>query len=206
MWLSIIAIVIASLTAIVGAVTGNGTARTKRTLVALAVVGLIAGLYAAVDSDQQKRKDAQAHALEVKGLNDQLTKANVVTAEIKKAQADQDPLLRYVTASVGDLGALNALSGGRKYFVRIATASNKRGLADLEATKSRLQEEFKGAVSSGMVAIIQIPKQPGSMQLVFGRNLSFAAAEVYLRLAVSHHLANGQPQIFSESEAASPKQ
>ena len=206
MWLSIIGVALASVTAVFSTVRGDGTTQKKLTLVLLAIAGLVVGLYSAVDGDREKRKDAQTHALEVQNLANQLTTANAVATQIKKAQSDQEPLLRYVTASVGDLGALNALSGGHKYFVRIAAASNDRGRADLEATKARIEAEFKGAMSSEMVAILPVGKERSSVQLVFGRNLNFAAAEVFLRLAVSHHLANGQPQIFPERELQRTKQ
>ena len=198
MWLSILGLFVAGITAIVSTVTGDGTREKKRSLILLAVTGLSVGLYAAVDSEQEKQKEAAKHALERLELSGNLGAANSALVEIRKAQAEQDPLLRYVTVSVGDLGALNALSGGRKYYVRIAAATTARGRVDLEATKSRIESEFAGATSSGMVAIIPLSSREGSVQLVFGRRLSFAAAEVYLRIAVSHHLANGQAQIFSE--------
>lgn len=203
MWLTIAGLLIATLAAIVSAETGEGSKTKKRALSLLAVVGLIVGSIASFTAELEKTEEATKHELEVEKLNGQLASANAALTEVRKAQADQDPLLRYVSASVGDLGRLNVLSGGYRYYVRIAWANNEKGRRDLEATKNRILNEFKGADASGMVAILSDPKIKGAVQLVFGRELSFAAAEVFLRLALSHQLANGQPQIFSESEGAS---
>jgi hypothetical protein len=87
-------------------------------------------------------------------------------------------------ALVGDLTKLNALGGDGKYYVRIAADTRPGGL---DPYLRRIEGQFGGARASGLVAI-RPPKSGSSMYaLVFGQGLTLASAEVFQRLAMSHH-------------------
>jgi len=86
-------------------------------------------------------------------------------------------------AFVGDLTKLSALGGARTYYVRIAADTSRERWEYSPENRN----QFAGAQSSGLVAI-RDPRPPsGNFELVFGQHVSLVAAEVFQRLAMSHH-------------------
>jgi hypothetical protein len=156
------------------------------------------GQLEAANAEMKELRGAQTKAQQLKG---QLEAADTVIKELRKAQAEQEPLIRYISASLGDLRLLSKLTAGRTYCVRIAAAGTESGRAELEDIKQRIASELPEAAASGMLAIIPFSRQYNTVQLVFGRGLSFAAAEVFLRLARTHHFANAEPKICVEPSA-----
>jgi hypothetical protein len=69
---------------------------------------------------------------------------------------------------LGDLGSLDRLTGGSKYYVRIAADSDRNRLVPY---LERIERQFKGARSSGLVAIRAPRKGSRLYELVFGQNL-----------------------------------
>ena len=160
------------------------------------------GQLKAANAEMKELRGAQTEAQQLKG---QLEAADIVIKELRKAQAEQEPLIGYISASLGDLRLLTKLTAGRTYCVRIAAAGTESGRAELEDMKQRIASEFPRAATSGMLAIIPFSREYNTVQLVFGRGLSFAAAEVFLRLARTHHFANAEPKICVESNAQDAK-
>jgi cell fate (sporulation/competence/biofilm development) regulator YmcA (YheA/YmcA/DUF963 family) len=150
-------------------------------------------------------KELQGVQAEAQRLKAQLETAHAVITELRKAQAEQAPLIRYISDSLGDLHLLTKLSAGKTYYVRIAAAGTESGRADLEDLKQRIASEFPGAAASGMLAIIPFSREYNTVQLVFGKGLTFAEAEVFLQLARAHHFANAEPKICAENGAQDAK-
>ncbi|MEJ2326968.1 MAG: hypothetical protein P8Y25_09180 [Chromatiaceae bacterium] len=205
MWLSVAGLLIASLVAMVCILTSAGRMPKKLSLGFLALAGLVVGLSAVVIAEQSQRENASSRAAETQQLKGRLEAADAVIKELRNAQAEQEPLIRYISASLGDLRLLSKLTAGRTYCVRIAAAGTESGRAELEDIKQRIASEFPGAAASGMLAIVPFSRQYNTVQLVFGRGLSFAAAEVFLRLARTHHFANARPRICAEPSAHDAK-
>ena len=146
----------------ISTVDSNHKALTK---VALIVLTLVGGVVAYVSADNEKN-----------------------AAQAKEAQAKQElarltgtlDLVRY---TVGDLAKLNELSGGKTYYVRIAADVARGRLAKY---LDRIEGQFKGARSSGLVTIREPKPGSSNYELVFGQHLDVASAEVFHRLAMSH--------------------
>jgi hypothetical protein len=170
---TIVGLAITTVVSIEGTVNSNRSKQLKIALQALALVGFGVAIIAASNESADKKK-AQDHEQIV---TEKLDAANVQLR-------DQSALLKLVTITVGDLGVLNRLSGGQKYYVRIAADTSK---ARLEGYLRDIDKKFGGAKSSGLVSIRD--PRPGSAlyTLIFGSGLDVAAAEVFQRLANSHH-------------------
>jgi hypothetical protein len=106
-----------------------------------------------------------------------------------------DGIDRDIKARSEDLTKLNLL-GGAKYYVVLGTYPNTpAGQKDYARVHDRLQAFFPDGAKNGM--IWKHTKPDGQDEMGFGRGLSPAAAEVYLRLA--EYLAKDQhPRIFLE--------
>ena len=116
---------------------------------------------------------------------------DAVAAQLRSTEGELEALKgvsALTNALVGDLTKLNALGGDGRYHVRIAADAKRAGL---EPYLRRIERQFAGAQASGLVAIH--PPKGGSRQytLVFGQGLTLASAEVFQRLAMSHHFPNG---------------
>ncbi len=158
----------AAITAVVMEKDGNIT---KKLILGLfAVAAFVAGVISAVSENGQKAK-AEAKIVQlqttVDGLHTQL--------------GAQSVLLKLVSLTVGDLGILNQLSDGRKYYVRIAADTNPD---NLEPFKNRIERQFPGADASHMAVVRQVPGSR-NFELVFGDGLDPAAAQVFKQLADS---------------------
>lgn len=187
MFLAIGGIATATLISIIGVMTGNLRTTTRIILVVFTVAGAYLAVQSALDAEASK-ETAKAQAQEASA---NLAAANRQLEDLRAA-------LSLIRVSVGDLGKLNELSGGTKYYVRIA--------ADTEADRlkpflQKLRVNFKGANASGMVCIREPRADSKNYELVFGQGLDMAAAEVFHRLATSHRLPpHGQfAYIFPES-------
>jgi hypothetical protein len=152
--------------AIISVITGRQHAYLKVILVLLTVGGLAVGVTSSLHEQNEKQK------------------AMRLAEDANTRLHDLQNLLALVEVTVGDLAKLNELSGGHTYYVRIAADTSRQRL---EKFLRRIEKQFKGATDSGLVTI-RDPK-PGSnlYELVFGQHLDVAAAEVFHRLAMTHH-------------------
>jgi len=178
MLMAVVGLAIPTVVSVVGALTGGKRAGIKTTLIVCAAVGFGLGIYSAVNA----RSQAALAQRQAEDVSDQLKAAN---DKLKS----QEPLLRLINVTTGDLAALNRLSGGDTYYVRIAADTSSQRL---EPFLARICQQFKGAEDSGLVKIRE--PRPGShnYELVFGNHLDVAAAEVFQRLATSHGFHPGQ--------------
>jgi len=123
--------------------------------------------------------------------------------EARRAAAErtaQDIKLAAEAAAVNiaDLAKLNEISPKARYHVRLSVDPRPNEPCDVARKIDRL---FPGAIEAKGVRVIyreSFKKQP--YILVFGRDLTLAAAEIYQRLAVAHQFANGLPPIEYERE------
>lgn len=162
-----VGLVVGAAVAFVAALTEQNSPVLKRAILCIfAAAALVVGYLSAHDQDQSS-KQAQER---VTDLRDRLQ--------------TQQQLLTLVNATVGDLGTLNQLSGGRKYYVLIASDTREERL---EPSLKNIENQFPGAKAIGAA---MIRKKAGSetYELVFGSGLNPAAAEVYQRLAMNHQL------------------
>src|ERR1035438_2936904 len=163
MFWTILGLAITTAVSIEGAISSDRTRQLKLFLIALALGGFGIAIGAAfgetVDKDNAQR-DAQRLQHDVGEANQRL--------------ATQGEMLALVKATVGDLAALDQLSGDSKYYVQIAADTSKERL---EGYLDRIENQFAGARKSGLVSV-RDPK-PGSKNylLVFGSNLDLTAAE-----------------------------
>lgn len=111
--------------------------------------------------------------------------ASANLAKANKQLEDLQSTLGLVRLTVGDLAKLNELSGGTKYYVRVAADTSR---ARLEPYLRNLEAAFKGSHSSAMVSIREPKSGSKNYELVFGQGLEMAAAEIFHRLATSHRL------------------
>ena len=178
MLLTIIGLAIPTLVSIEGAFSGQRRVTAKAFLILCALVGFGLAFYSA-SGERVKMILAQQQA---QSMSDRLDAAN------RQLEA-QNQILSLVNNTVGDLGMLNRLSGGNKYYVRIAADMSRQSL---EPYLTAIERQFKGARSSGLV-VIREPR-PGSrnFELIFGSGLDVAAAEVFQRLATLHSFHPGQ--------------
>jgi len=178
MLLTLIGLAIPTVVSIEGVLSGQKRAIVKAFLSLCAIAGFGLAMYSSV-AEQAKATLAQQQA---QNMSDQLMSAN------ERLEA-QNQTLRLVESTVGDLGALNKLSGGNKYYVRIAADTSRQRL---EPYLAAIERQFSGARSSGLV-VIRDPR-PGShnYELAFGNHLDVAAAEVFQRLATLHDFHPGQ--------------
>jgi hypothetical protein len=144
----------------------------KGLLILLALAGFAIAVYSAIDS-QAKKVMAQQQAASV---SEQLRLAN-------GSLDTQGRILNLVDLTVADLGMLNRLSGGNKYYVRIAADTVRDRL---ERYQRAIENQFKGARESGLVVIRDPKSGSRNFELVFGNHLDVAAAEVFQRLANSN--------------------
>lgn len=165
---TIVGLVIATAVSIEGAVSSERKRSLKLLLIGLALTGAVVAAISAWGDNADK-----AH------VEDELTAAN------RELEA-QKPILELVNLTVGDLGTLNRLSAGEKYYVRIAAGSK----ADMERYLTAIERSFRGARSGGLVSVRKLrPDCPADdprvscWGLAFGGNLNPAAAEVFERFA-----------------------
>jgi hypothetical protein len=167
MVLIIVGLLVTTVISLISIVTTDGRKLLKSVLAILT----LAGFLLAVGSAWQDNSDKAATEKEL--------------ADAQRRLATLQTMLALVNVTVGDLAKLNELSGGSRYYVRIAADTVRERL---DPYLRNIESQFKGAHSSGMVAIRE--PRPGShnYELVFGQGLDVAAAEVFHRLAISHHL------------------
>lgn len=186
MMLTIFGLGITTIISLTGIVTSDGRQWVKSALAVLTLMGFSLAAGSAWE-DNHDKEDARADTQRAQAA---LASANHQLAALQSAMA-------LVKLTVGDLGKLNELSGGATYYVRIAADTSRDRL---EPYLRAIDAEFKGAQASGMASIRE--PRPGSRnyELVFGQGLDVAAAEVFHRLAISHHLT---PAATSGQEVAS---
>jgi len=113
---------------------------------------------------------------------DQLSAAKLAASEEKLRNIESVGLVTNVL--VGDLAKLAALGGSSKYYVRIAAATSAE---DLTPHLRKIENQFAGARGSGLVAVRETTQPTLKYELVFGQDLNLVAAQVFQRLAMSHH-------------------
>jgi hypothetical protein len=164
----IVGLVIATAVSIEGTLSGERGRGVKLLLIGLAVAGaVVAGISAYQDNASRE-----------------LDKANLDSAN-KQLEA-QKPILDLLNVTVGDLGTLNRLSAGEKYYVRISAGSRDT----MEKYRKAIERRFKVAQSNSLLSVRPLrpncpPDDPqvNCWGLVFGSNLNLAAAEVFARFA-----------------------
>jgi hypothetical protein len=174
-------LLVATIVSIEEAMTSEKPHRIKTLVVLLAIAGLAVGTVSAISEN----KDKESAQKTVKELTDKLD--------------SQKPLLDLINITVGDLGMLNRLSRGQKYYVRIAAGHTEEELAPYF---KRISNNFPGAEPNNLVAIRGPRPGSANFELVFGQHLDPAAAEVFSRLATTNGFTPaGQPAaIFRESD------
>jgi hypothetical protein len=168
MFWTIVGLLIATAVSIEGAVSSERSRGLKLLMIGLALTGTVV---AGVSSYNDNLEKVRVHG--------ELETAN------QRLEA-QKPILDLVNLTVGDLGTLNRLSAGEKYYVRISAGSRNV----MESNLNNIDARFKGARSSGLVSVRPLrhdcpPDDPhvSCWGLVFGSNLNPAAAEVFERFA-----------------------
>jgi len=174
MLLTLLGLGITTVISVVGVVTTKeaGT-RLKAILVLLTLGGFGLATWAAKDANEDtERAKAQA-----KDDHEKLSTANQQLEDLRS-------VLSLVKATVGDLAILHELSGSTRYHVTIATDTSREGLAK---PLKNLQDNF-GGPNSKLISIREPKTGSKNYELVFGQGLDMAAAEIFQRLATSHHL------------------
>jgi hypothetical protein len=175
MGLTVLGLVVAFVVSCIGILSDKPKTPMKAFLVALALTGgVVAGISSHFDSVDKAKADAK--------VDDANKKLAVADAQLLA----QKPILDLIDATVGDLGTLNRLSAGEKYYVRISAGSK----ASMEQYLTGIETNFKGARSSELVSVRPLRKdcppddaKVSCWALVFGSNLNPAAAEVFERFA-----------------------
>jgi hypothetical protein len=146
------------------------TAAQRSILVTIAVIGLGLGIAGAVIQEKESEKSGKA----LTDLQNSVGKLDAIDRDIKTRSEDLTKL---------------DLLGGAKYYVVLGTyPDNMAGNNEFERVLGDVKTFFPDADGNGM--IWKHPKPNGQYEMGFGRNLSPAAAEVYLRLA--EYLAKDQ--------------
>ena len=181
---------ISAAVAIIGALTSEKGRGVRVALFVLTLAAFAASFYAAQSAAVKSHENARK-AVEFEG-------------QFKIAQrtiAETSTSVTSVSATVEDLAMLNKLSS-QLFHVRISAGND---LNDLRKTAARIGWQIPGALESGMVRLQRTPpNKPGvetEYQLLFGRDLTLAAAGVFHRLAIDHAFANGRPAIEVETAA-----
>lgn len=162
--------------------------KSRSKLILLAVGGLMAsGICAGVQffGAQQTEMDwKQAH----QNAADLKSRLDAAIAKLNK----QGRILNSASVDVDALAQLNQLSSGR-FHVRLATDTDASRLCRIE---HGIDNQFQGAAANQGIRVIGAGS---AYQLIFGKGLSLAAAQVYQTLAINHALGNGRPLIENET-------
>jgi hypothetical protein len=133
----------------------------------MAVIGLGLGILGAVSQEKESGNSKRA------------------LTDLQNGVGTLDRIDRDIKARSEHLTKLNLL-GGAKYYVVVGTyPDTPAGNKDYESVLGNVRAFFPDADKNGM--IWKHPKPKGQYEMGFGRNLSPAAAEVYVHLA--EHLA-----------------
>ncbi|MBW4025895.1 MAG: hypothetical protein HIU93_00680 [Acidobacteria bacterium] len=172
---TIVGLLIATAVSIEGAISSERSRNLKLALIGLALAGATVAAVSAHQDNAEKNS-----------LRDLLQQANTRAEDANRQLAAQRPILDLVDLTVGDLGTLNRLSAGEKFYVRISAGSK----SEMERFLTRIEKRFQGARSSGLVKVRELRNNcsPNDLTvscwgLVFGNNLNPAAAEVFERFA-----------------------
>jgi hypothetical protein len=172
---TVIGLIITFVISIIGIITSEKSKRLRSILGVLTVLGFSVAMYSTYLQDGAKREEAERRRIaeiNTKETSEKLAMAN-------RYLEDMRGMLDFVRLTVGDLAKLNAIGGGEKYYIRIATDTNKERLLPY---LKKINAVFRGAEQSGLVAVRE--PHPGSRnyELVFGHGPEMAAAEVFYRL------------------------
>ena len=170
--LTIAGLAIATAVSLESVLSGKKNGKLKGLLIGLTLAGSMVGGVSAYNDAKDKKHDAEIAELKYK--------------ETKAKLDDQTSTLKYINQTVDDLGALNELSAGDKFYVRLAAGSKN----DMEHSLGAIESRFRGAHLSGLVAVrslrpgcSEVDPKAGCWGLVFGSHLTLAAAEVFARFA-----------------------
>jgi hypothetical protein len=184
MWVAIAGSLITLAVSIEGTSSSERPRRTKLLLGLLALIGFAVAAYAA--------KTQSDDATWAKGIHKETQeRLGQTTLLLRRANADlaaQGKEVVLTKTLVGDLTVLNNLSGGRKYYVRVATDV---GPAKLEKYRLNILAQFNGSQASNHIRVRPFTTRRGAKrhELIFGSGLDIAAAEVFFRLAAAHRFA-----------------
>jgi hypothetical protein len=170
-FLAVGGVAVASVTAVYSAIIdGDKSARQKWILIIVTIFGLGLGVLGAWD---QKEGSDEAQAAR--------DKAQTALTDLQDRVGTLHGIDSDIRARSEDLTKLNLL-GGPKYYVVLGTyPASLAGNHDFNRVLSEIKGFFPDAENNGM--IWKHPLSDGQYEMGFGRNLSPAAAEVYLRLA-----------------------
>jgi hypothetical protein len=128
---------------------GEKNGKLKGLLIGLTLAGSVGGVSAYSDA-QDKKNDAKL--------------AEQKYAYTKAKLDDQTSTLKYINQTVDDLGALNELSVGDKFYVRLAAGSKN----DMDHSLGAIEGRFRGAHLSGLVAVCSL--RPDVLSLIRRRS------------------------------------
>lgn len=179
-------LIVSMLVAVV-AISKDESNRKRIVLVACACAGFVIGIFAVwLQHQDAKQDEARRVAAEARQVA-----AEKIAQDIKRAA-------EAAAINLADLAKLNELSPSTRYHVRLSVdprSDEPCGVA------RKIDSLFPGAIQAKGVRVVyrkSFKQQP--YLLLFGRDLTLAAAEVYQRLAAAHQLANGLPPIEYERE------
>jgi len=171
LFLTVGGVVVAGLTAVYSTVIDDSKSATQRSiLIIIAAIGLGLGILGAVIQEKESEKSQKA------------------LTELQNSVGTLDGIDRDIKARSEDLTKLNLLGGARYYVVIGTYPHTPAGDNDFKRVLGDVNAFFPDADKNGM--IWKRAKPNGQYEMGFGRNLSPAAAEVYLRLA--EYLAKDQ--------------
>ena len=93
-----------------------------------------------------------------------LGEASSELGRVNRRLEDLSNVLSLVRVTVGELGKLNELSRGSKYYVRIATDTRRERLQPFLV---RIENKFPGAIAGGMAMIKDPRRGSRNCELVF---------------------------------------
>lgn len=187
MWFTIATLFITAGISIISLVTRETKPKWLKTASIFLTIAILAlGIFSAKKEDQKAR---MAAAKQQKRDSIQLSALRTTQDSLNYTKR----LISTINISTNDLAVLNKLTGDKTYCVVIATGKTE---GELVKYRENIERMFAGAESSGLVKIRS--DGHGQYELIFGSELSVAAAEIFQRLATAHHFANGFPRIEKE--------
>ena len=101
----------------------------------------------------------------------------------------------FVGSVAGQLSKLDEIGGGKAYYVRLAWGHTETELVPFETA---LLRRYPGGKANHLIEI-RSTSNPVGYELVFGKGLTLASAEVFERLSDLQGFANGRPEIQADT-------
>jgi hypothetical protein len=194
MGFTILGLLVTAATAAYSALTGEGSAKKKTTLIVLALCGLLVASWAAYDADNKSKQASLQQAHQNAMLQEKLLATERQLAAANSSLDAQHKLLDYVSNAVGQLSKLNDLAGGKSYYVRVASGAMAE---ELRRYETLLLARFPGGKDSKLIAV-RPTVSPKGYELVFGTGLTLASAEIFRRMSNPYANPPDHAEIRSE--------